>query len=67
MQLVEAATHSLEAKDRGYQQGQNLAHHGSHSQTEEPRAGVVVNRVKIQFTTEATHILESQGQALSAG
>src|SRR6266404_1586920 len=54
------------AKDRHHQQGQNPAHHRTHSPTEEPRTGVV-SRVKIQLTTEPTHILESQGHALSAG
>src|SRR6267378_2994546 len=57
---------SWRAKDRHCQQGQNPAHHGSHSQTGEPRTGIV-SRVKIQLTMEATHQLESQGQALSAG
>src|SRR6266404_2885917 len=66
MQLVEAATHSLGAKDRHCQQGPNPAHHRSHSQTEEPRAGNV-SRVQIQLTMEVTHILECQGQVLSAG
>ncbi len=54
------------AEDRHHQQGQNPAHHGSHSLPGEPRTGII-SRVKIQLTTEATHILESQGQALSAG
>src|SRR6266404_3744042 len=54
------------AKDRCCQQGQNPAHHGTHSPTGEPRTGIV-SKVKIQLTTEPTHILESQGQALSAG
>src|SRR6266404_4302649 len=35
--------------------------HGSHSLPGEPRTGIV-SRVKTQPTTEATHILESQGQ-----
>src|SRR6266404_6066621 len=54
------------AKDSHCQQGQNPAHHGSHSLPGEPRTAVV-SRVKIQLTMEATHFLESQGQALSAG
>jgi len=45
------------AKDRCHQQGQNPAHHRSHSQTGDPRTGVV-SRVQIQLTTEATHSLE---------
>ncbi len=53
------------AKDRCHQQGPNPAHHRSHSHPEEPRTGIV-SRVQIQITTEATHSLESQGQALSA-
>src|SRR6266404_1389914 len=57
---------SWRAKDRHHQQGQNPAHHGSHSLPGEPRIGVV-SRVKIQLTTEATHFLESQGQVSSAG
>src|SRR6266404_5100618 len=54
------------AKDRHCQQGQNPAHHGSHPPTGEPRTAVI-RRVKIQLTTEPTHILESQGQPSSAG
>src|SRR6267378_918618 len=54
------------AKDRHCQQGQNPAHLGSHSRTGEPRTGIV-SKVKIQLSMEATHFLESQGQALSAG
>src|SRR6267378_2837385 len=50
------------AKDSCHQQGQNLAHHGSHSPTGEARTGII-SRVKIQLTTETTHILERQGQA----
>src|SRR6266404_6263667 len=53
------------AKDRHHQQGPNPAHHGSNSQTGEPKTGIV-SRAQIQFTTEATHQLESQGQASSA-
>src|SRR6266404_3530232 len=53
-------------EDRCCQQGQNPAHHRSHSRSGEPRTGVI-SRVKIHLTTEATHILESQGQASSAG
>ncbi len=48
------------AKDRHHQQCPNTAHHGSHSHPGESRIGVV-SRVQIQLTTEATHILESQG------
>src|SRR6267378_639397 len=54
------------AKDRHYQQSANPAHHGSHSPTGEPRTGVI-SRVQIQLTMEATHKLENQGQASSAG
>src|SRR6266404_6132305 len=53
------------AKDSGHQQGQNPAHHGSHSLAGEQRTAVV-SRDQIQLTTEATHALESQGQAWSA-
>src|SRR6266404_1759239 len=53
-------------KDRHCQQGPSPAHHRSHSHAGEPRTGIV-SRVKIELTTEATHSLESQGQALSAG
>src|SRR6266404_5970749 len=49
-----------------HQQGQNPAHHRSHSQTGEPRTDFV-SRVEIQFTMEATHSLESQGHTLLAG
>src|SRR6266404_2655472 len=54
------------AKDRHCQQGQNPGHHRSYTLSGEPRTDVI-SRVKIHLTTEATHILESQGQASSAG
>src|SRR6266404_3783780 len=54
------------AEDMHHQQDPHLAHHRSHSQTGEPRTGSI-SRVKIKLTTEATHNLESQGQASSAG
>src|SRR6266404_5908289 len=54
------------ARDRCHQQGQNPAHHGSHSHPGGWRTGIV-SKVKIQLTTEATHSLESQEQASSAG
>src|SRR6266404_5411907 len=54
------------AKDRHCEQGSNPAQHRSHSHPGEPRTGVM-SRVQIQLTTEATHKLKSQGQALSAG
>ncbi len=53
------------AKDRHCEQGPNPAHHASHSLSGEPKTGVI-SRVQIQLTMEATHILESQRQALSA-
>ena len=40
--------------------------HHSHSQTGEPRTGIV-SRLESQQGTAATHILESQEQALLAG
>ncbi len=60
MQLTTEATHTL---DRCCEQGQNAAHHRSHSHTGEPRTGVT-SWVKMQLTTEGTHFLESQGEAL---
>src|SRR6266404_1944313 len=54
------------AEDMHCQQGQNPAHHKSHSHAGEPRTGII-SRVEIQLTTEATHLLESRGQVLSAG
>ncbi|KAN0131047.1 hypothetical protein V8E53_011180 [Lactarius tabidus] len=54
------------AKDRHCQQARNTARHHSHSQTGEPRTGIV-SRPETQQGTTATHFLESQGQALSAG
>ena len=54
------------AKDRHCQQARNIASHHSHSHAGEPRTGIV-SRLKTQQATTATHILESQGQALSAG
>src|SRR6266404_3195323 len=57
---------SWRTEDRHHQQGPDPAHHGSHLLPGEPRTGVV-SRDQIQLTTEATHFLESQGQASSAG
>ncbi|KAH9054855.1 hypothetical protein EDB87DRAFT_1824953 [Lactarius vividus] len=54
------------AEDRRRQQAGNTASHGSHSHTGEPRTGVV-SRLETQRATAATHILESRGQASSAG
>src|SRR6266404_160283 len=42
----------------------DVGHHESHSQTGEPRT-CVINRVQVQATTEATHLLERRGQASS--
>src|SRR6266404_487948 len=64
LQITMEATHKLESQC--HQQGQNPAHHGSHSQTGAPRTGVI-SRDQIQLTTEATHLLENQRQVLSAG
>src|SRR6266404_5556248 len=44
-------------KDSCCQQGQNPAHHGSHSLTGEPKT-IIISRVQIQLTTAATHILD---------
>src|SRR6266404_5483102 len=60
------ATHWLNRRGDGSSPGQNPAHHRGHSPTEEVRTGIV-SRVKIQLIMEATHQLESPGQALSAG
>ena len=53
-------------KDRHCQQARNTARYYSHSQTEEPRTGIV-SRLETQQGTTATHQLKSQGQAVSAG
>ncbi len=53
-------------EDWGHQESQNPAHHKSNLLPGEARTGVV-SRVEIQLTTEATHSLESQGEASSAG
>ncbi len=50
------------AKDGHHYQGANAAHYESHSLPEEPRAGII-NRVKMQLTTQATHQLETQEHA----
>ena len=47
-------------------QATNIAMNHSHSQAGEPRTGIV-SRLGTQQSTIATHFLESQGQALSAG
>jgi hypothetical protein len=57
---------SWRAKDRHCQQARSTARHHSHSHTGEPRTGIV-SRLEAQQGTTATHRLESQGQALSAG
>src|SRR6266404_1757980 len=57
---------SWRAEDSHCEQGPNPAHNGSHSQTGEPKTGVM-SRVQMHLTTEATHILESQGKVSSAG
>ena len=54
------------AKDRHCQQARNTAMHQSHSHTEGSRTGFV-RRLEAQQGTTATHMLESQGEALSAG
>jgi len=54
------------AKDRHHQQASNAAMQGSHSLPGEPRSGVV-SMPDMQQGMAATHRLESQGQALSAG
>jgi len=66
IQFTTRTTHFLESQGQVSQQGPNPAHYGTHSQTGEPRTGII-SRVKIQPTTKATHLLESQGQASSAG
>src|SRR6266404_5605631 len=53
------------AKDRHHQQDPNPAHHRNHAQTGKPRTDII-SSTQIQLTTEATHSLESQGQASSA-
>src|SRR6266404_5130502 len=54
------------AKNRCHEQGPNVPHHRSHSQTGEPRTSTV-SMLHVQFTTNATHRLKSQGQASPAG
>src|SRR6266702_3105282 len=53
------------AKHRHRQQASN-ARHSSHSQSGEPRKGVV-SRLQTQSDTVATHRLVSQGKASAAG
>src|SRR6266404_516827 len=52
-------------EDMHCQQDQNPAHHGSHSQAEEWRTGII-SRDQIQLSMEATHKLEKGGQTSSA-
>jgi hypothetical protein len=54
------------ANDRHDQQARIAARHHSHSQTGEPRTGII-SRLELQQGTTTTHRLESQGQASSAG
>jgi len=41
MQLTVEATHFLESQGQGHEQGQNVAHHRSHSHSKESRTGVL--------------------------
>src|SRR6266404_5855618 len=52
------------ADDRHHQQSPNSVHHGSHSQTGEPRTGAM-SKVQILFTSEFTHQLESHHEQSS--
>ena len=54
------------AKDRHCQQARNTAGHNNYSLSGEQRTGIV-SRLETQQATTATHMLKSQGQALSAG
>ena len=54
------------AKNSHCQQAWNTSRHSSHSHPGEPRT-VIVSRLETHHGTAATHILESQGQSLSAG
>ena len=56
------ATHKLESQGQALSAGYNCSRHHSHSQTGEPRTGII-SRLELQQGTTATHILESQGQA----
>src|SRR6266404_2027548 len=56
---------SWRGEGRCGQQHPDSAHHRSHSLPGEPRTGMV-SSIQIQLTTEATHLLESQGQVLLA-
>ncbi len=53
------------AEDKRRQQARNAATHGSHSLPGVPRTGIV-SELETQPRTEATHSLESRGQASSA-
>ena len=54
------------AEYRHHQQASNTARHSSYSLPEEQRIGIL-SRLETQQGTAATHILESRGQASSAG
>jgi hypothetical protein len=47
------------ANNRDSQQAENAARHLNYSLPEEPRIGIV-NKLKMQQGTDATHILKSQ-------
>ncbi len=64
MQLVMAATHSLERESQGrhHEKSPDAAHHKGHSLAGEPRAGIVSRiQIKLKLTTKATHFLERIG------
>jgi hypothetical protein len=56
----------IKLRVRDNQQARNTARHHSHSLSGEPGTGII-SRLETQQGTTATHFLESQGQALSAG
>jgi hypothetical protein len=60
------ATHILKNQDKRQLQALKAARHDSYSPTGEPKAGIF-NWLKMQQGTAATHFLERQRQAPSAG
>ena len=54
------ATHPLESQGQDDQQARIAGRHYSHSQTGEPRTGMIS---RLEQGTTATHPLKSQGQA----
>ena len=70
LQQSSTVTHQLKNQGQMSLTGQIAARHHSHSQTGEPRAGIISRleqRLELQQGTTATYFLKNQGHTLLAG